>query len=59
MYINIGFLHILRPILPTDNNTRQRSTHTKARADLGLVYEPKKQEIIVFGGWANRWFNDV
>ena len=36
-----------------------KATPPKKRADMGAVYNPVKQEILIFGGWANRWFNDV
>ena len=29
------------------------------RADTTLVYDSKGSKLIVFGGWANEWFNDI
>jgi dynein heavy chain len=31
----------------------------EARGETQMVYDPKKSAIIMFGGWANRWFGDV
>ena len=28
----------------------------EARGETQMVYDPKKSAIIMFGGWANRWF---
>ncbi|OQR88006.1 dynein heavy chain [Achlya hypogyna] len=30
-----------------------------ARADTAMVYDPVAYKLVLFGGWANRWFGDV
>jgi len=34
-------------------------TIPSARGETQLVYEPKQSRMILFGGWANRWFGDL
>jgi hypothetical protein len=35
-------------------------THVpRGRADTDVMYDEKRQRLVFFGGWANRWFRDV
>ena len=31
----------------------------KSRCDAGMAYDPEQQRLVIFGGWGNRWFNDI
>jgi len=50
-------------VLETGSNTWTRpavtGTGPTERADTPMVFDPRGSRMIVFGGWANRWFNDL
>ena len=31
----------------------------RPRADTAMIYDAERKRVIVFGGWANRWYNDA
>jgi dynein heavy chain len=50
-------------VLETGSNAWSRPTTLgncpTARGETQIVYDPKGSKIILFGGWANRWFDEV